>query len=112
MASVNSVNSSLTMDPDKAAQKLQDLNTDFKTVVSSINSMVTDLFDLQANFYSPNGKDTTLIYEECGKNLGVISGATNGLYPAVKEVHQWASAVDGYVQDVIKNYSDNNPYTN
>ncbi len=106
----NTTNSTLTMDPKAAAQKLQALNASFNALVRSVNSLVTDLNDLQANFYSPTDGDSTKIYQECDNNLGQSKGQT-GLIPSIESCHQWCSAVDAYVQNVIRNQTDNNPYT-
>ncbi len=101
-------NDSFTMEAEKAASQLQSINGTFRELVNSVNNMVQDLTDLQTNFYSPAGKDSTLIYEECAKNIGV--GQDKGLYPAIKGAHQWCSAVDQYVQDKIHKASNGNPY--
>lgn len=101
-------NSSFTMDPKAAATKIQAMNSTFTSLVQAVNNMVQDLSDLQNNFYSPAGKDSTLIYEECAKNIGV--GQEKGLYPAIKGAHQWCSAVDQYVQDKEHKASNGNPY--
>ncbi len=106
MASIS--NESFSLDSKKAAAQLQSLNDTFSTLVQSVNNMVQDLINLQDNFYSPADKDSTLIYEECRKNIGV--GEEKGLYPAIKGAHDWCSAVDQYVQDKEYKASNGNPY--
>ncbi|MDE5630389.1 MAG: hypothetical protein K2G03_05020 [Bacilli bacterium] len=101
-------NESLSLDVNKAASSLQTLSSDFTKLVNAINGMTQNLTDLQNCFYSPADKDSTLIYEECKKNIGV--GTEQGLYPAVKGAHQWCSAVDQYVQDQEYKQSNGNPY--
>lgn len=103
-------NEALTLDVQKAASTLQSLNSDFSKIVNLISEMSMNLNQLQESFYSPAGKDSTLIYEECAKNIGV--GSDEGLYPAIFGAHQWCSAVDQYVQDQDYKQSNGNPYDN
>ncbi len=102
-------NETFSLDVEKASQILaSDINQDFTQIVRSLNDLVKNLGDLQSNFYSPAGKDSTIIYEECAKNIGV--GGNQGLYPAIMGAHQWCSAVDQYVQDKVNKASSGNPY--
>lgn len=102
-------NESLILDVKQAARYLENVSRDFDKVIGAYTNLVKELSDLQNEFYSPNGKDSTLIYQECAKNLG-NSNSDQGLYASIKGAYDWCSAVDQYVQDQEYRQSNGNPY--